>query len=401
MIAHRSLTPKAIYPVLLGLLLGQGVVLGRYVTSNWRTPFGHEDWWTYVSSVYMLRDGQGHLIYDIPSLTAVQAALGRSEAVIYPYHPAYLLLVYPFAVLPPNMSYVGWMAFNIVLLAFCLQMLASRFVPTNERRLFFLIVGASLPVYIALAYGQSSFVVLLGVSLVVVGTISGHDIRSGLGLAVLLIKPQYLLLWLALLLWRRQLRALAFFSVAGGILLGLSYLLVGSDGLFSYVHLLASGAMAKRYAASYTLNGIAYALPGEASTAVTYALMSAVVLAGYVFTLVKTSRHTEQRSLMAITLLASMLVANYLLIYDLTMWSVVLALLWSSATVGNARFLLAAGFTAPWISFACAQLGFPFVWPTVAVAVAVLVLLFRDAWRTYSLMNWPASISGGECNQET
>lgn len=104
---------RRLLAALAGLLLGQIGVVAFLALPLWLAPAdtsGWEacvDWRTYLSAVAILRGGQGTLLYDLPSLGAVQAAMGVDRVIAYPYHPAFLLLVYPFTLLPLGISFLA------------------------------------------------------------------------------------------------------------------------------------------------------------------------------------------------------------------------------------------------------------------------------------------------------
>ncbi len=83
----------------------------------------------------------------------------------------------------------------------------------SDRLLFALLLASMLPVFIAFLMGQSTMILLLGLTLVATGLRGRNDAAAGLGLAMLLIKPQLVVIPVALLVWRGRLRGLAYFAV--------------------------------------------------------------------------------------------------------------------------------------------------------------------------------------------
>ncbi|HEX2986684.1 MAG TPA: glycosyltransferase family 87 protein [Chloroflexota bacterium] len=363
--------------LLLGVMIAQAVLLGVNMADQFSHPFGPVDWWTYFSSVSMLQAGHGQSLYDVPSLSAFQHSLGRETAVVYPYHPTFLLIAYPFVLLGPSLSYSGWVLFNLALMAGCLRVLAGALVPRADWRLFFLLVAASLPVYIALSTGQSSFVVCLGLTLLTIGMLRDSNLAIASGLVILLIKPQYIPVWLILILWRRKFRAIAWAATGGLVVLAASYVMVGARGLADYVRLLVSGPLSGAYSLSHTLNGLAHDVAPAGVAIYIYLLLSAVALGVYILLLKRAGHDLEPRITLSFTILVSMLVANYLVIYDLTIWAIPLALLWPAAASTRGKVVLSLAMIAPWVTQMAAQYGVGFVWPTVGLEILVLVLLYR------------------------
>ncbi len=226
-ITSRFSQPGYLRVVLVGVLVAQVVVTLVTTTRLWLAPFSTGDWRTYLSVVQLLKHGRGQLIYDTQTLVVTQSGLGFEQLIYYPYYPAFLLLVYPFSLLPAGPSFVAWLAFNAGLILASMWLLAREFVPRNQRGVFFLLCLTALPLWLALRIGQSSAFLLLGFSLFAVGWRRGRDWQCGLGLTLLMIKPQLLPIFGLLLLWRRR-RTLLSWAAGALLLAGLSAWLVVS-----------------------------------------------------------------------------------------------------------------------------------------------------------------------------
>ena len=258
-----------LHAALAGLLLVEVLLVVHLSWDNWPAPYSTGDWRIYLSALGMLRSGQGALIYDYPTLAAVQRSLGFDTILPFNYHPVFLLLAYPFALLPLGLSYPAWQLFNLALLVACLGLLARGFLPRGEALTYALVAAAGLPVMLALRLGQASLVLLLGLTLFAWGCQTRRQAAAGLGLGVLLIKPQLLPLLLLYVAWRWQWAALAWFAVVAATIGALSSALVGLGGLHNYAALLLGGNIGFWYPWSHTLMGLAqsglgpdYAWPG-------------------------------------------------------------------------------------------------------------------------------------------
>ncbi len=250
----------------------------------------------------------------------------------------------------------------------------------SDRLLFALLLASMLPVFIAFLMGQSTMILLLGLTLVATGLRGRNDAAAGLGLAMLLIKPQLVVIPVALLVWRGRLRGLAYFAV--GCLAATRFWLVGYGGVAAHLGFLSSGAMAPEYHVSHTLLGLALSIAGDNEGWQAYLAMAGAVLVGggAVLWRRRDSGSFELTDQLAIVVLASLLVSPYLRPYDLTLWSLPLATAWSWASTGRGRWLLAACFIAPWLSVALSGLGPISLWPTVVAELLLFTALCRRYW---------------------
>ncbi|HEX8969737.1 MAG TPA: glycosyltransferase family 87 protein [Chloroflexota bacterium] len=155
-------------------------------------------------------------------------------------NPPFVAAIFaPLALLPAEIAFGVWSSVNvallITLLVFGQRALAGCSARTRRRAV--LLSVSFLPVVVALLLGQLSLLLALALLGAWAAFRSGHDARAGLWLAILLAKPQFLVLPALVLLIHRRWRAIG--ALVGiSVVLGLvSIALLGVDGMSSYVGL--------------------------------------------------------------------------------------------------------------------------------------------------------------------
>ncbi len=202
-----------------------------------------DDYVVYWSAGRMVLDSQAGHLYKQPSIRYVQAtATGQPPwqvADLPFFNPPFIAaMLAPLALLPLKASALLFMALSLVALAVTLRYLLRGF-SRLEVGLWTLGIVTSMPFYYTLLHGQFSFLLLALFTGVYVLLKRRSDAPAGALLALLLMKPQLLLLPLVILLVDRRFAALRSFTTAG-LALGLCSLLVaGPGGSFAYVRLMA------------------------------------------------------------------------------------------------------------------------------------------------------------------
>lgn len=183
-------------------------------------------------------------LYDPETQFALQQReLGSVTALSWFVSPPIVAAFYaPLAFLPYNLSGILWLFLSTALLVGCA--LSLKFLAPNLMRrrgkVVILAVLASPPVFELLGGGQDS-AFILAVWLLGIRLLSNQrNVWAGIVFALGFAKPQLVILVPLVLLATRNLRALASFSAACGMLLGISLGLVGVDGLVRWGEALSS-----------------------------------------------------------------------------------------------------------------------------------------------------------------
>jgi Glycosyltransferase family 87 len=183
-------------------------------------------------------------MYDPGAIAAQSEALtayygpgpGRPLTVAPPWLPAYFLLFVPLAPLPPPVGYVLWTLANLALAVAVVDGLARR-CPAYARLSWRLTAAAVtfFPLGNALFFGQPSVLWLLAMARAERAFATGREGRAGLWVGLLLLKPQYALFLVLVLLLKGRRAASAGVAAVGVALLLVSGLMVGPAGLGAYL----------------------------------------------------------------------------------------------------------------------------------------------------------------------
>lgn len=184
------------------------------------------DYIQFYAAGLTLREGQSGRLYDFAYQSRLEQAIAGPgltsfHAFITPPFLAWLFV--PFSWLPYSWSFALWSAFSLGALWLSLRWLGW---PRPGRG--FLWALTWFPVFAAVSFGQNSLLSLALLALVYALWQRSRPLAAGLALSLLLYKPQLtlgvLMLWL--LEGRLAWRALLGFGLGGGLLAGLSFLLL-------------------------------------------------------------------------------------------------------------------------------------------------------------------------------
>jgi hypothetical protein len=213
----------------------------------WNNFCGHIaiDYCAFWSAGHLARTEGYAAVYDLQRLEQIQRqvfpealnTLKEFPVVPTPYLPVFLA---PFALLEPlgpRAGYAVWTALNLLALYYYLRFFLARSTGFPAERRLMVLMLVAYPVFLNLFKGQVDIWLTICVGEFMRASIAGRPFRGGMWLAGLLIKPQYLALLGIALLMQRSARALAGFAGMSGLLLGLSYVLLGEKGPTSLVQL--------------------------------------------------------------------------------------------------------------------------------------------------------------------
>ncbi|MHB8516080.1 MAG: glycosyltransferase family 87 protein [Dehalococcoidia bacterium] len=207
-----------------------------------------DDFAVFYSAGLMVRHGQGSQLYDQRALAAQEARVsGRPDngAPALPYFspPAVAAALAPLTLLPVGTAAAVFLALSALLLVASLAML-TRASGLGYMSIW-LVLGAGLAyqsVLDTLFHGQLSFILLFLFTAAFASFRSRHNGLGGFFLGLLLIKPNFVLLPLALLAWKRQRAALIGFGVAAAVVVGCSVAVAGPSVLWQYPQFLRAAA---------------------------------------------------------------------------------------------------------------------------------------------------------------
>ena len=348
---------------------------------NALNPIDH-DFVSFWGAARLALAGSPEAAYDPPTLHALQSQFvtfaGTAE-MTFPYPPAFLLLLMPFAVLP----FAAGMALWSVATVAAWFAVARRMFPRSG-----LLALAFPTVYASGAIGQNGCLtaaVFCGGLLL----LQRRPFLSGLVLGCLVLKPQIALLLPVAMLAARQWRAIAGAAISAGGLLLAGLLLFGPDATRAwiaqmplYAELARSGLVGWPKLASIYAAARQAGLPVEPALALHAAVAAIAAVAVW-----RSWRSDEDPLLKASALAAAtMLASPYLFIYDAVILAVPLLFL---AERKAPPPLVAALWLAPIASIALVAVGGP-ININPLVPLSVLAMLWHHRRRTG---DWRARLS--------
>jgi hypothetical protein len=281
---RRPQIVRVILILLLGILITVNLALAI-------PPFlhlgvrGYADYIAFYAGGRIIADHQGRLLYSLGAQMSVQRQLvGFSNPLLpYTHLPFEALLFATLVWLPFGASLCVWLAVNAVLLVGFAHAIRP-FIAAGAPRATGLLVSIGLafwPVMFCLNHGQDSILELVFFTLVFVSLKRGRDFSAGCWLALAMIKWQYVLPVLLLVIAKKQWKAVGGFAAAGAALAAVSLWLTWPTGPSDYLRLVRqySGTWDQFYAMPSLYGLVSMWAHGRAGQVIAAALsMVAMVL---------------------------------------------------------------------------------------------------------------------------
>lgn len=199
------------------------------------------DYAVYLAQALALRSGdppgiyrrevlQGYAQAIIPGAWSSPALVGMVPA---PYPPLFAWLVIPFSWPPPPVGFAVWTILNLSAGGY-LAWRAARLFPSAKRGWIAVAVISSFPVVDSVLFGQPMILLALAFGEAFFSLQAQRDLRAGLYLSCLLLKPQDALLIGPLLIWKRRWRAVAGLAAGGLLIIAASATIAGLPTLLNY-----------------------------------------------------------------------------------------------------------------------------------------------------------------------
>jgi len=185
-------------------------------------------------------------IYNIVKQQAIQAQVVGftfdESQTGYFTHPPFIV---PLVSLITSGNYVAsFLRWTLILLAFNVicSILLVRTLPPGyfcKSELWIIGLGTFLffPTFSGLMNGQDSLLLLLGTALLLHEMLNHRDLRAGLGLSLVTIRPQMAIIWAIPFLVKRR-KILWGFVIGGAVLVIISLALIQVNGLLDYIKIL-------------------------------------------------------------------------------------------------------------------------------------------------------------------
>jgi hypothetical protein len=279
----------------------------------------------------LAREGHGEMLYDMPAQTRIIHEITGAENLVYLplYGPQVALLFAPLSRLSLSKAFLIWVLINIVIYALCCRAVGRRCAALAGQRITILILALAFPPFFALlVWGQTSGIALGLFTLAWLALRSRHSFAAGLALGMLVFKPQLgiaaALLFLLNGEWVIVLGAL----VLGGAQVAAGWWYFGTAVMKSYFLRLTAvdlGQLEPRPWATHSLRAFWAMLVPYPGPAFALYLLSAAILFYFALQAWRNAREFDVR--FSSLVLASILLAPHLGIYDLVLLMPVLLLL--------------------------------------------------------------------------
>lgn len=188
----------------------------------------------------IVASGRGGQLYDLEEQRREQDVLASEDYLDlpqgsplkypYPYTPFIAVLWSPIAGMSPLLGMALWDLLNIAALVVGLWYLLAALPLSGVTRVLLLLAAVtSFPFIVNLEQGQSSGIVMGGLGVGIALLRKEKDLLAGLVLGFLLLKTQWLLFIVLVLVWKLRWRALLGIAITGVALTSLTLLVMGTD----------------------------------------------------------------------------------------------------------------------------------------------------------------------------
>lgn len=280
------------------------------------------------------RKGHASRLYDLNEQAEVEKNFGRDRLLVYAQPPFETVFFAPLTELSYPVAYVVWGAINVLLWVFFQHFLRPAAPVPSQPYQYLMLCSFFLPLWIDLIQGQVALLLLTMFSLAFVFLKRRQDYKAGLFVGLGLFKFPVVLPFALICFLSRKWRLMAGFATSALLLSGLSFVVVGPAGIYSYVKMLFDAITNPRqtvYAQSLkpsdtaTLRGFFVTLWPNINS---YWILAAAGIAGAILILAtawawrRHDRYQGEHSpgpLFAAALAVSLATAPHALIHDLTL----------------------------------------------------------------------------------
>jgi hypothetical protein len=187
-------------------------------------------------------ENRGDLLYDIPALSAELAKL-VPQAAGYVYVPLYgpqvSLLFVPFALLPYAWALAAWLALNVLIYAICCFTVWRTCTNLQDQEWTVMAAAVAFPGFFhTIMWGQTSGLALLFFTLIYMALRAHRRFLAGLALGSLIFKPQLGLAAAVVFLCAAEWKVVAGSMIAAAAQLGLGWWHYGTGVMKGYLHAL-------------------------------------------------------------------------------------------------------------------------------------------------------------------
>ena len=171
-------------------------------------------------------------MYDLNALFEMQKNIIPGATVVLPmfYLPVFIFQFQILALMPIVLSYWLWTLLNLFFLIMYLCYFLKRIHTAIPNRILFMMMVA-FPVFQNFYAGQINLFLFLAIGEFIHALMCNKQIHAGIWLALLLLKPQTLILILPVLLVQKNWKTMVTFGITSLLVLLISFILIGTKGL--------------------------------------------------------------------------------------------------------------------------------------------------------------------------
>jgi len=200
------------------------------------------DYMGYYSAGQIMNTEGASAVYDLDLLAEYQANLylacghdpSNIETLAMLYLPVFFLPFQLLALVDYPVSVVFWIVINFTILVFYLLFFTKELFGKRLSLQALIMVLVSIPVFRNFIHGQVNLLLLLAMGEFARALMARKDVKAGLWLSGLMIKPQVLVLLVPFMLIQKKWKVLRSFLIAVVLMLGVSYLVVGWGGVIGF-----------------------------------------------------------------------------------------------------------------------------------------------------------------------
>ncbi|MCX7680862.1 MAG: DUF2029 domain-containing protein [Anaerolineae bacterium] len=201
------------------------------------------DYRCYWSAGYLARTQGFAQAYNLASLSAVQETMlpppynqNLSPLPMF-FLPVFVLPFWLLSYLEPSLSFAVWTFLSVAAFCFYLFFLFRSWSGNSISPRLYIVLLLCFPVFSTLYWGTADVWLFIALGEFIRNGWNGRHFPAGLWLGLMWLKFQTLVLLIPALVLRRAWRALAGFLAMSGLLIGLSWLMVGTPGMVSLMNL--------------------------------------------------------------------------------------------------------------------------------------------------------------------
>lgn len=300
-------------------------VLGSF-SQEYGPTFSESDFLSFYTAGKILLEGDVSRLYDLAYQDQITGAVKKSigsvsELGLYPFFnpPLYAVFMAPLSSLPYAAALFLWRITSLAVLFLCAHALKKNLDIAVKWHDLAVVALVSYPAFSALKIGQNPFFSLGIYTAAYILLRNKKDLGAGLVLGLGLLKPQLFWLLPLVLIMIRRWKAVAGYTIGGGLFIAANYLIFGSGVLTDYYSLITSRSymnlMSELRIHMHSAPTFISVLTGPGDLLFPAAAATALAVSG--LTLAAVKRNYDFDTIYSLAVLGTILASPHLFYYDL------------------------------------------------------------------------------------